>query len=95
MATSSGVSGANSTLRERVRRPSTIDTGTRAPSELVVQSVAISSDQAEGTDRPVASSMRRIRRRSGLSGTSTSRDSRIRCGRSTRIRRLDGPSDTM
>lgn len=53
----------------RVLRPSTIETGTEAPSSGVTQTAAIRSTRSDDTVRPVRASIRRIRTGGMESGT--------------------------
>jgi hypothetical protein len=81
LPTVTGVAGSRSSLVGRVVRPSTIETGTWAPAEIEVQTVATSSVRACVTDRPRRLSMRRIRAGGALSGRFDPRCSRPPIGR--------------
>jgi hypothetical protein len=79
----------------RVNRPSTIETGTTAPSSRTTHNVSTSSVEALGTLCPPRVSIRRIRKRSSDPGTPEPTWTVTWAGSSTRERTEDLPAETI
>jgi len=93
--TSYTVSRGTTSRAARVIRPSTIDTGTIAPSSRTTQSVATSSVEAARTRSPFRVSIRRIRNGSSDPGIPDPTWTRTWAGSSTCDRSEVVPAETI